>query len=89
MVPHTNWAFTKEFTNGSRTGSRSKNGFQAFVVDYPNKMKLVQFVTQNHSAIKRSYIDRVLNPNWPKHKAAEIAKEYGFEYWDGDIGGVV
>ena len=47
-------------------------------------MKLVHFVTKNHSAINRSYIDRVLNPNWPKHKAAEIAKQYGFEYWDGD-----
>jgi SAM-dependent methyltransferase len=47
-------------------------------------MKEVKFITENHLSTNRNYLERVLNPNWPKHKAAEVAKRWDFDYWDGD-----
>mgnify|MGYP006435579191 FL=1 len=32
----------------------------------------------------RDYLARVNDPEYPKQKAAELAKKWGFEYWDGD-----
>ena len=37
-----------------------------------------------HKATKRDYLARVNGVEFPKHKAAELAKKWGFEYWDGD-----
>lgn len=42
------------------------------------------FVTKNHQSTTRDYLGRVNNPDMPKFKAAELAKEWGFDYWDGD-----
>jgi len=36
-----------------------------------------------HKSTKRDYLARVNNPRMPKFRAAEIAKRWGFEYWDG------
>ena len=37
-----------------------------------------------HKATKRDYLARVNDPEFPKAKAAELAKQWGFDYWDGD-----
>ncbi len=39
-------------------------------------------LSEIHSATKRDYLGRVNEV--PKARAARIAKEYGYEYWDGD-----
>ena len=43
--------------------------------------KLVNYVTSLHKATKRSYIDRMMDE---KVLCMLKAKEYEFEYWDGD-----
>jgi protein-L-isoaspartate(D-aspartate) O-methyltransferase len=37
-----------------------------------------------HKATKRDYLARVNQPEYPKAKAAVLAKQWGFDYWDGD-----
>ena len=37
-----------------------------------------------HKATQRDYLARVNDPEYPKAKAAELAKQWGFDYWDGD-----
>jgi protein-L-isoaspartate(D-aspartate) O-methyltransferase len=37
-----------------------------------------------HKATKRDYLARVNDPEFPKAKAAELAKKWAFDYWDGD-----
>ncbi len=37
-----------------------------------------------HKATKRDYLARVNDPEYPKAKAAELAKKWGYDYWDGD-----
>ena len=44
----------------------------------------VNLVSGNHFATKRDYLARVNNLEYPKWKAAEIAKKFDFDYWDGD-----
>ena len=43
--------------------------------------KLVNYVTPLHTATKRSYIDRMVDD---KINCMIKAKEYEFDYWDGD-----
>lgn len=45
-------------------------------------MAYIDFIATVHKKINRDYLTRV--NEFPKAKAAEIAKEYGFDYWDGD-----
>ena len=47
-------------------------------------MNYVDFITSLHKSKKRDYISRVVDQEYPKHKAAELAKKYDFDYWDGD-----
>lgn len=47
-------------------------------------MAYVDFLTPLHKSTKRDYIARVTDPEYPKPKAAELAKKWGFDYWDGD-----
>ena len=42
------------------------------------------FVSKNHQSTTRDYLARVNNIEMPKFKAAELAKQWGFHYWDGD-----
>jgi len=37
-----------------------------------------------HKATQRDYLARVNDPDYPKAKAAELAKQWGYDYWDGD-----
>jgi SAM-dependent methyltransferase len=43
----------------------------------------LQILTRKHQNVQRDYLARVNDPEWPKWKAAELAKKYGFDYWDG------
>ena len=37
-----------------------------------------------HKSTQRDYLARVNDPEFPKAKAAELAKQFDFDYWDGD-----
>jgi len=37
-----------------------------------------------HKSTQRDYLARVNDPEFPKAKAAELAKKFDFDYWDGD-----
>lgn len=45
-------------------------------------MAYIDFVSDLHTATKRDYIGRVLSDD--KAECARVAKEYGYDYWDGD-----
>ena len=45
-------------------------------------MAYVDLVSELHKATKRDYLGRVNSSN--KAECAKVAKEYGFDYWDGD-----
>lgn len=47
-------------------------------------MKELSIVAENHQSVDRNYLSRVFDVDYPKHKAAKIAKKWGFDYWDGD-----
>jgi SAM-dependent methyltransferase len=44
----------------------------------------IDFMSILHKATKRDYLARVNDPEFPKAKAAELAKKWDFDYWDGD-----
>lgn len=45
-------------------------------------MAYIDFVSELHKATKRDYIGRVTA--YDKAECAEVAKKYGYDYWDGD-----
>lgn len=47
-------------------------------------MSYIDFLSPLHKSTQRDYLARVNDPDFPKHKAAELAKQWGFDYWDGD-----
>ncbi|MBF0374777.1 MAG: class I SAM-dependent methyltransferase [Alphaproteobacteria bacterium] len=47
-------------------------------------MAYVDFLSVIHKSTKRDYLARVNDPEFPKAKAAEMAKKWDFDYWDGD-----
>jgi protein-L-isoaspartate(D-aspartate) O-methyltransferase len=47
-------------------------------------MALIDFMSAVHKNTKRDYLARVNDPEFPKAKAAELAKKWDFDYWDGD-----
>lgn len=47
-------------------------------------MAYIDLMTSIHSSTKRDYLGRVNDPDYPKGKAATLAKKWGFDYWDGD-----
>ena len=47
-------------------------------------MHYIDFMSHNHGKTKRDYLARVNDPEYPKAKAAELAKKWGYDYWDGD-----
>jgi SAM-dependent methyltransferase len=47
-------------------------------------MAYLDFMSAVHKKTQRDYMARVNDPDFPKAKAAELAKQWGFEYWDGD-----
>jgi ubiquinone/menaquinone biosynthesis C-methylase UbiE len=44
----------------------------------------LDFMSEAHNSSKRDYLQRVNDKDFPKYKAAELAKKWGFDYWDGD-----
>lgn len=47
-------------------------------------MAYIDLLSSVHKATKRDYLARVNDPEFPKAKAAELAKQWGYDYWDGD-----
>ena len=47
-------------------------------------MKEIDFMSILHKSTKRDYLARVNDIEYPKHKAAELAKKFDYDYWDGD-----
>jgi protein-L-isoaspartate(D-aspartate) O-methyltransferase len=47
-------------------------------------MSYIDFMSPLHKSTTRDYLARVNDPEFPKAKAAELAKKWGFDYWDGD-----
>ena len=47
-------------------------------------MAYIDFLSAVHNSTKRDYLARVNDPEYPKPKAAELAKRWDFDYWDGD-----
>ena len=47
-------------------------------------MAYLDFLSAVHKSTKRDYLARVNDPEFPKAKAAELAKRWDFDYWDGD-----
>lgn len=45
-------------------------------------MGYIDFVSELHKSTKRDYVGRVISDD--KAECAKIAKEYGYDYWDGD-----
>ena len=47
-------------------------------------MAYLDLMSPLHKATQRDYLARVNDPEYPKAKAAELAKQWGYDYWDGD-----
>ena len=47
-------------------------------------MAYVDFLSVIHKSTTRDYLARVNDLEFPKAKAAELAKKWDFDYWDGD-----
>lgn len=47
-------------------------------------MKEIDFMSVLHKQTKRDYMGRVNDAEYPKDKAARIARKFDREYWDGD-----
>ena len=47
-------------------------------------MAYIDLVSVLHKSTKRDYLARVNDPDFPKAKAAALAKKWDFDYWDGD-----
>jgi protein-L-isoaspartate(D-aspartate) O-methyltransferase len=47
-------------------------------------MAYLDFMSPLHKSTVRDYLARVNDPDYPKAKAAELAKKWDFDYWDGD-----
>ena len=47
-------------------------------------MPYIDFMSVVHKATQRDYLARVNDLEYPKYKAAELAKKWDYDYWDGD-----
>jgi protein-L-isoaspartate(D-aspartate) O-methyltransferase len=47
-------------------------------------MAYIDLLSSIHKSTQRDYLARVNDPDFPKPKAATLAKQWGFDYWDGD-----
>ena len=47
-------------------------------------MAEIDFMSVLHKSTKRDYLGRVNDAEYPKSKAARLAKEFSMDYWDGD-----
>ena len=44
----------------------------------------IDFMSPIHKSTKRDYLARVNDKDFPKNVAADLAKKWSFDYWDGD-----
>ncbi len=47
-------------------------------------MAYVDLMSAIHKSTQRDYLARVNDADYPKPKAAALAKQWGYDYWDGD-----
>ena len=47
-------------------------------------MSQLDFMSSIHNSTSRDYLARVNDNIFPKAKAAQIAKKFDYDYWDGD-----
>jgi ubiquinone/menaquinone biosynthesis C-methylase UbiE len=47
-------------------------------------MSYIDFLSVVHKSTTRDYLARVNDSEFPKNKAADLAKKWDFDYWDGD-----
>ena len=47
-------------------------------------MKEIDFMSSLHKSTTRDYLARVNDKEFPKAKAAKLAKKFDYDYWDGD-----
>ena len=47
-------------------------------------MAYLDFMSVVHKSTKRDYLARINDPDYPKAKSANLAKTWGYDYWDGD-----
>ena len=47
-------------------------------------MKEIDFMSLLHKKTHRNYLERVNDKDFPKAKAANLAKKFDYDYWDGD-----
>jgi SAM-dependent methyltransferase len=47
-------------------------------------MAYVDFMSPLHKSTQRDYLARANDPEFPKPKAAQLAKKFDYDYWDGD-----
>ena len=47
-------------------------------------MAYLDLMSPLHKSTTRDYLARVNDPEYPKAVAAELAKKWGYDYWDGD-----
>lgn len=47
-------------------------------------MAYIDLLSAIHKSTQRDYLARVNDPDFPKAKAAKLAKQWGHDYWDGD-----
>ena len=47
-------------------------------------MAEIDFMSVLHKSTQRDYLARVNDPDYPKARAAELAKQFDVDYWDGD-----
>jgi hypothetical protein len=44
----------------------------------------IDFLSSIHKSTSRDYLARVNDPEFPKAIAADLAKKWDYDYWDGD-----
>ncbi len=44
----------------------------------------IDFLSSIHKSTPRDYLARVNDSDFPKHIAADLSKQWGYDYWDGD-----
>ena len=47
-------------------------------------MSYIDFMSVLHKSTKRDYLERVNDSAFPKARAAKLAKQWDYDYWDGD-----
>ena len=47
-------------------------------------MREIDFMSTLHKSTKRDYLARVNDKDYPKPKAARLAKKWAYDYWDGN-----